>query len=182
MSKFQIPTINNEYSPAALILSPYLFLGSREASSSPFINSHGITHVLSIGARPKSISSSVTYLYLPLHDGPSYPLHEVIEQSCEFIESAKDGKILVHCLAGISRSSSIVTAYLMTKCDMRLKEALGVVIRARPAACPNPGFIRQLKELEKKVYGDFTLEVDWLPMYREDRVAMFNTLGEGEEN
>ena len=55
------------------------------------------------------------------------------------------GVVLVHCNAGISRSTSIVIGYLMLREGLSFEEALGQVKHARPSVCPNAGFYRQLK-------------------------------------
>ena len=52
------------------------------------------------------------------------------EESANYIEEVlktKGNNILIHCHMGISRSASIVIAYLMIKRGLRLKEALIVV-------------------------------------------------------
>ena len=54
------------------------------------------------------------------------------DESCDFIAQAigskesekKDGKILVHCREGVSRSATLVLAYLIKYQDMSLKDAL----------------------------------------------------------
>ncbi|KAJ3825203.1 hypothetical protein F5878DRAFT_707211 [Lentinula raphanica] len=64
-----------------------------------------------------------------------------------FIQSELDkGRgVLVHCQAGVSRSATIVAAYLMHSRKMNVEEALGLVRKARPEIDPNPGFIAQLE-------------------------------------
>ncbi|KAF9078683.1 hypothetical protein BDP27DRAFT_1310007 [Rhodocollybia butyracea] len=64
-----------------------------------------------------------------------------------FIQSELDkGRgVLVHCQAGISRSATIVAAYLMYNRKMNVEEALNLVRKARPEIEPNPGFIAQLE-------------------------------------
>ena len=60
------------------------------------------------------------------------------------------------------------------KCrDMSLKNALGLVVRARPQSLPNPGFLRQLKELDQELHGTISLDVDELPKRGNERLAMF---------
>jgi protein-tyrosine phosphatase len=52
------------------------------------------------------------------------------EESANYIEevlSTTNHNILVHCHMGISRSASIVIAYLMIKRGLRLKQALTLV-------------------------------------------------------
>ena len=58
----------------------------------------------------------------------------------------KNIKILFHCYAGISRSSTLAIAFLcMTKC-YSLKDCYSLVISKRSIVKPNKGFILQLKE------------------------------------
>lgn len=52
-------------------------------------------------------------------------------------------------LAGVSRSVTLVVAYIMTITDFGWEDALSVVRAARSCANPNMGFQRQLQEFEK---------------------------------
>jgi atypical dual specificity phosphatase len=159
---------------ANLIFSPYLYLGPRSSVSLTFIAANAITHVLSIGSTPASTDLPVHYHRLSLSDDPSSSIDQVSEKADAIIEAAKDGRILVHYSAAVSRLPSIVAAYLMKKCDMTLKDALGLIIRARPAVCPNAGFFRQLKEMEIELQGISSLEIDSLPTRKDQRLALFS--------
>ncbi|XP_072569012.1 dual specificity protein phosphatase 22-B isoform X2 [Paramormyrops kingsleyae] len=55
---------------------------------------------------------------------------------------------LVHCLAGVSRSVTLVVAYIMTVTDLGWQEALAAVRAVRSSANPNLGFQRQLADFE----------------------------------
>jgi len=57
-------------------------------------------------------------------------------------------KVLVNCFAGVSRSSTIVIAYLMYRYSLLLEEAFRFVKSKRIIIQPNAGFIAQLKHLE----------------------------------
>ncbi|GAB4823746.1 hypothetical protein N2152v2_010792 [Parachlorella kessleri] len=65
-----------------------------------------------------------------------------------FIQQAlhNDGRVLVHCAAGVSRSVAVVMAYLMaSQPKLTALQALELVREAHPPACPNPGFMQQLE-------------------------------------
>lgn len=66
-------------------------------------------------------------------------------------------------LAGVSRSVTLVVAYIMTVTRLGWSDALAAVKAARPCAAPNVGFQRQLQEFEStqadEVWGE-GVEVD----------------------
>jgi atypical dual specificity phosphatase len=174
---------------ASLVLPPSLYLGpSSTASSQSFLTANSISHVLSVGATPTHTVDGVTYHRLSLNDSPSSSISKVSDAACEIIDAALStkggtGKILVHCSAGISRSPTIVVAYLMKRHEMSLRSALGKVIRARPQVSPNPGFLQQLKEMEMEIFGITTLEdLEELPKREKDRLALFESLSVEEQN
>lgn len=55
--------------------------------------------------------------------------------------------MLVHCARGISRSATLVLAYLMLREGLTLVEALEAVCRHRNIL-PNAGFLNQLRQLD----------------------------------
>jgi len=57
--------------------------------------------------------------------------------------------VLVHCAAGVSRSASLVTAFLMKYKSLTKEDALSHVKAIRPIVNPNPGFLRQLLQYQK---------------------------------
>ncbi|KAL3831706.1 hypothetical protein ACJMK2_023425 [Sinanodonta woodiana] len=61
------------------------------------------------------------------------------------------GCVLVHCNAGVSRSATIVIAYLMQFREMKYQEAFNYLKEKRPAICPNEGFRTQLLQFEKQL-------------------------------
>ena len=62
-----------------------------------------------------------------------------------FDEIKHGNNILVHCLAGISRSVSIIIAYLMIVEKLTYNQALDSIRQIRPEVNPNPGFAYQLR-------------------------------------
>ncbi len=68
--------------------------------------------------------------------------------------ATKNGKkVIVHCSAGVSRSSTLVIAYFMIENNWGFKEAYEFVKKQRSIICPNDGFISQLRKLEEKLLG-----------------------------
>lgn len=81
------------------------------------------------------------------HDQPDYNLSQHFEECLSFIHeviTVKKEKILVHCLAGQSRSATIVVAYLMKYQNLTVEQALQIVQEKRIYANPNKGFRQQL--------------------------------------
>jgi protein-tyrosine phosphatase len=71
-----------------------------------------------------------------------YQVHEIIS------EAAKESKnVLVHCYAGMSRSPTLIMAYLMIEYKLNLDQALKLVKERRTFIAPNKGFLRQLCSL-----------------------------------
>ncbi|TNM98207.1 hypothetical protein fugu_014453 [Takifugu bimaculatus] len=89
------------------------------------------------------------------------------KQSIMFMhESRLKGEgCLVHCLAGVSRSVTLVVAYIMTVTRLGWSDALAAVKAARPCAAPNVGFQRQLQEFESTQADKFR---EWLQMEYKD--------------
>ncbi len=62
------------------------------------------------------------------------------------------GKIYIHCLAGRSRSATIVIAYFMIKQQLSLREA-AVNLRQKRNVYPNSGFLQELCDLNNTLYS-----------------------------
>jgi len=137
-----------------------LFLGSIGAAfNKESLIKHGITHILTCADKiSPRYPSDFKYLCLPILDTPSENICKFFRQAYFFIKDAleeegKQNRVLVHCFAGKSRSTSFVLSYLIAKKQMPLKEGLELVRSKRPIAEPNPGFIFQLKLYEKEMLG-----------------------------
>ncbi|KAF8186844.1 hypothetical protein K438DRAFT_1595981 [Mycena galopus ATCC 62051] len=67
-------------------------------------------------------------------------------------ELDKGRGVLVHCQAGMSRSVTIVAAYLMYTEKIDTEAALDIIRQARPNIDPNPGFLQQLEIFHKAAF------------------------------
>ena len=66
-------------------------------------------------------------------------------------EGRRKGGVLVHCYAGVSRSSSFVIAYLIQKYIISFDDAKEKVKKKRPCVHPGDGFVHQLKNYAKVI-------------------------------
>ena len=57
-------------------------------------------------------------------------------------------RVFVHCAAGMSRSPTVVIAYLMWKKKLPLNDAINFVKNKRPVISPNLNFMKQLEIFE----------------------------------
>ncbi|XP_035001332.1 dual specificity phosphatase 29 isoform X5 [Hippoglossus stenolepis] len=87
---------------------------------------------------------------LKLDDSTHFDLDVYFQPAADFIQKAlksPDGKVLVHCIMGMSRSSTLVLAYLMIHRQLPLKRALQKLIQKR-AIYPNRNFLALLLDLD----------------------------------
>lgn len=61
------------------------------------------------------------------------------------------GTVLVHCHVGVSRSATLVLAYLMLKQNLTLVEAI-CAVKDNRGVIPNRGFLRQLIRLNQQLF------------------------------
>jgi atypical dual specificity phosphatase len=155
VKKKQPTSASGQKQPAACILADLLYLGPVSATSNTaFLQSHAITHILSIGKSPSSHIEGITYHRLSLTDEEDSQIAETVQKACDIIDAAEAarGRALVHCSAAISRSPAIVTGYLMKRRGITLRDSLAMVVNARAVVSPNLGFLRQLSEMEKDIF------------------------------
>lgn len=130
-----------------------LFLGGVIGASNPtLISRHQITSIVSLLSLNAIVTKhrNINYLELFLDDLPNQNITRVLPEALSFIisELQKGGKVLIHCAAGVSRSASVAVAYFMLSYNLDYSSALAKVRKGRKCACPNPGFERQLRNLD----------------------------------
>lgn len=83
-------------------------------------------------------------------DTPDQNLSQYFSVCNDFIHAARlrDGNVLIHCLAGMSRSVTVAVAYIMSVTPLSWRESLKVVRTGRSVANPNHGFQVQLQDYE----------------------------------
>lgn len=131
------------------VVRPFLLLASQDAAHDiDTLQRYKVTHVLNVAYGVTNLfPDQLVYKTLQILDLPETDITSYLVECGSFIDEArdKDGVVLVHCNAGVSRSSSVVIGYLMTRESLSFNEAYGQVKQARPSIRPNPGFYQQLQ-------------------------------------
>ena len=85
---------------------------------------------------------------IAIEDDETANLLDHLEDVLDFLDGAiddSDGKVLVHCHNGVSRSPAVVLAFLCYSMGLQLNEAIEVLRMDVPRAAPNEGFMQQLQ-------------------------------------
>ncbi|XP_076845824.1 dual specificity protein phosphatase 8 [Brachyhypopomus gauderio] len=133
---------------------PHLYLGSqKDVLNKELMIQNGITYVLNASntcPKPDFISEN-HFLRIPVNDSYCEKLLPWLEKTNEFIDKARvsNCRVIVHCLAGISRSATIAIAYIMKTMGLSSDDAYRFVKDRRPSISPNFNFLGQLLEFEK---------------------------------
>ncbi|KAG0432389.1 hypothetical protein HPB47_020885 [Ixodes persulcatus] len=135
--------------PLCSVIEDRLFLGGRDAAEDdPTVRTLGITHILTADIFPLELEgskSNLQLLFLQVDDRPEEDLLSHFEKACKFIDQGcRNGGCLVHCYFGVSRSATLVIAYIMQKYRLDYTTAFERVREKRTCIGPNQGFIFQL--------------------------------------
>ncbi|KAJ7580757.1 protein-tyrosine phosphatase-like protein [Mycena floridula] len=139
---------------------PRLYISDLSFAENPAqLAAHRITHILS--TLPETIATPpgfpVQRLQIKVEDFPFAELAAHLPCTTKFIRDAlqrdPEARVLVHCAEGVSRSVSVVAAFLMAVYGWNPKEALSYIKERRGVANPNFGFVQQLHEYGRDVLG-----------------------------
>lgn len=116
-----------------------------------YTRENGITAVISLATpyqhkyRLKRINDDNVIEYpINMVDEPSTNLIDIIYQVTDILNNEEE-IFLVHCMAGKSRSPSVLIGYLMLTEGLSYEEAYNEILEKRPCINPNHGFRRQLQ-------------------------------------
>ncbi len=136
--------VDNKYD----MILDYLYISDfPSACNRAALKEQGFTHVITIiPGVAEMFPEDFTYLTLDVFDRPEAPINQHFRRCIDFIEQARaeKGKVLVHCMCGISRSATIVCSYLIDARGYSSQSALCYIKDRRSCVCPNVGFMKQL--------------------------------------
>jgi hypothetical protein len=140
---------NLEYEPPNYIIDN-IYLGSQKSGVD--VNQlfeSNIKYVLILGKGMRGNVDQIIYKTIEIDDSLEQNISNYIKEALDFIDESQrnNSNILVHCVSGISRSASIVIAYLMDKHKMNYDQAFSYVKTKRATIRPNTNFVEQLNNL-----------------------------------
>lgn len=144
---------------ASEILPSHLFLGSWHAARNlEELKTKKVKYIVNCTKEVENFyegTSQFAYVRLGLDDSFFEDSTRAFEVAFQIIERARKEKaaVLVHCQAGISRSATVVMAYLMEYKGMSLRQAFFHIKDRRPQISPNASFMTQLCKYEESIYG-----------------------------
>lgn len=133
---------------------PHLFLGCRKvATCLPGLRQSNVTRILNVTSSiPNHFQDmeGFTYEQISVEDKLDVDMMQHFPTAFQFIENARlcGEKVLVHCHAGMSRSVTIILAYLMKYYNHTLESAHEYVKARKPDVSPNFSFMGQLLDFE----------------------------------
>lgn len=167
-------TTHPQLTEAPVEILPGLFLGNATHSEdSTALKKYNIQYVLNVTPDLPNVFEStggMRYLQIPITDHWTQDLSVHFPNAINFIGECSEVKlwlclitkfsnisdearsngasVLVHCLAGVSRSVTVTLAYLMHARSLCLNDAFALVRSRKPDVAPNFHFMEQLHSFE----------------------------------
>ncbi|KZP21074.1 phosphatases II, partial [Athelia psychrophila] len=149
------------YGRAASLILPRLYLSDLfTARDDEEMEKLGITHMVSVmEAMPTKMPEMIRH-HVPIQDSWDADILQHLDGTTEFIRDAlaedPENKVLVHCFQGVSRSATVVCAYVIATSanGMTAGEAIDIVKAKRGIVKPNDGFRVQLARYAERYVGE----------------------------
>ena len=134
----------------------FLYLSGAHPVQTRRMRNLGITNIINATMEVSDLRSpGLTTMHIYIDDSPYAKISPYFDKCAKLIHDvkARGGKTLVHCIAGVSRSASLIMAYLIKYQSMSLRQAYDFLKTKREIVHPNTGFFRQLITFEREVRG-----------------------------
>ena len=140
----------------SLIIPGLYICDAKDVEEPRMLLSHSITHVINCAGGLDTVEHAFLKgthkLDFEDEDDPSYleEANKWIREGAYMLNTfyGTEHTVAVHCMAGISRSPSVVIAWLILYRGMSCDDAFSLVIRRRPFIRPNVLFTRILRSLK----------------------------------
>ncbi|CAF1077930.1 unnamed protein product [Adineta ricciae] len=135
------------------ILDSWLYHGNwQQANNSTLLDSLSITHI--VNATDKTLVDQLREIHhISSKNGRLAELSPFFQSTNEFLDKCHEQgcRVLVHCERGVSRSSTIVLAYLMHHKRWTVAQAFEYLLTRRQQASPNHVLLLQLVRYENEL-------------------------------
>ena len=146
---------------SCIILGKLFLTNHRGVGRADELESLGISHVICVNEQANDFPGRFIYYNIStLEDQEDHDASRYFEEVISFTNQAlaQGGAVCFHCAAGISRSSTMVIAYLMTAMQMCLINAFSLVYHSRGVVWPNRAFVKQLIDYEAALQSEGLLQ------------------------
>lgn len=159
--------INNTFSASEI--SERLFVGDlASACNNDAMREQGITHIVSVfNGTIEMFPNEFKFKAIHINDDPWVDIGKHFDESNTFIDEAlkvSGSKVMIHCQRGVSRSVTLMMAYLLLKMNQSKKipqdettkiitDVLSQIKEHRSIAEPNAGFLDSLKLFVYRLNG-----------------------------
>ena len=124
-----------------------------------------ISHVITclsyseVAERNVEIPEGIQWTIVPVEDEETDTIFPHIETVVNTIGNVlgAGGRVLLHCMGGISRSPALAAAYVIWRLRLRWVAAVAYVRERRACVEPNGRFLRDLETFDRAVFRDETL-------------------------
>ena len=155
------------------------------AKDKAMLSTNHITTVINVSMEATdTFLEDIQYVKVPLADAPNSRLYDFFDFIADHIHSVemKQGRTLLHCAAGVSRSATFCLAYLMKYHSMSLLDAHTWTKSCRPTIRPNNGFGEQLIYYEFKLFSKNTVHMisssmGMIPDVYEKEICLMTLMG-----
>jgi hypothetical protein len=141
------PSLNHQFSGSEIL--PGLWISDHASVCDlQALQDRNIQHIICAVLGVKAMfPRHIQYTRLPIRDTHDEDIYQFFDQAADIIHDVLSAKesILVHCRCGVSRSVTLVCAYLIKYHKMSHEEAIHTIQRVRPCANPIPSFRNQLR-------------------------------------
>lgn len=156
--------MDHDISVEVSFITENVYLGSERAMYHDGFNDTNIRFIVRcMKGSVKCFNPDVEKFIFPMDDtGKSNLLTGVLPDAIPVLDSIykrcvdENLCMFFHCSAGVNRSATLLTAWIMHYFKRNLKEAYSLVRKGRNKVCIHDLYMDQLRELDKSLFGEYS--------------------------